>query len=201
MIEPSDVIHFDINKEDLKICIDNAKNIMSTIIDRKDLHSRDDLEQFNNLLMGEISEMTVLKWLHSKGKYAVSTVDKTAAQPDLGHDLQLRDVKGNYIHCSIKSSLSALQALDYIVSNFKLATKQSELREVNIQVYFWLVINPTGDNKSRTTVLSLRNLAIIGWFGVNDLKKFENYATENREAPTKPLKEARSMESLLSRLS
>ena len=45
------------------------------------------------------------------------------------------------------------------------------------------------------------NLAIIGWFGVNDLKKFENYATENREAPTKPLKEARSMESLLSRLS
>ena len=145
--------------------------------------------------------MTVLKWLHSKGKYAVSTVDKTAAQPDLGHDLQLRDVKGNYIHCSIKSSLSALQALDYIVSNFKLATKQSELREVNIQVYFWLVINPTGDNKSRTTVLSLRNLAIIGWFGVNDLKKFENYATENREAPTKPLKEARSMESLLSRLS
>ena len=151
--------------------------------------------------MGEISEMTVLKWLHSKGKYAVSTVDKTAAQPDLGHDLQLRDVKGNYIHCLIKSSLSALQALDYIVSNFKLATKQSELREVNIQVYFWLVINPTGDNKSRTTVLSLRNLAIIGWFGVNDLKKFENYATENREAPTKPLKEARSMESLLSRLS
>lgn len=201
MIEPSDVIHFDINKEDLKICIDNAKNIMSTIIDRKDLHSRDDLERFNNLLMGEISEMTVLKWLHSKGKNAVSTVDKTAAQPDLGHDLQLRDVKGNYIHCSIKSSLSALQALDYIVSNFKLATKQSELREVNIQVYFWLVINPTGDNKSRTTVLSLRNLAIIGWFGVNDLKKFENYATENREAPTKPLKEARSMESLLSRLS
>ena len=201
MIEPSDVIHFDINKEDLKICIDNAKNIMSTIIDRKDLHSRDDLERFNNLLMGEISEMTVLKWLHSKGKYAVSTVDKTAAQPDLGHDLQLRDVKGNYIHCSIKSSLSALQALDYIVSNFKLATKQSELREVNIQVYFWLVINPTGDNKSRTTVLSLRNLAIIGWFGVNDFKKFENYATENREAPTKPLKEARSMESLLSRLS
>lgn len=201
MIEPSDVIHFDINKEDLKICIDNAKNIMSTIIDRKDLHSRDDLERFNNLLMGEISEMTVLKWLHSKGKYAVSTVDKTAAQPDLGRDLQLRDVKGNYIHCSIKSSLSALQALDYIVSNFKLATKQSELREVNIQVYFWLVINPTGDNKSRTTVLSLRNLAIIGWFGVNDLKKFENYATENREAPTKPLKEARSMESLLSRLS
>ena len=54
MIEPSDVIHFDINKEDLKICIDNAKNIMSTIIDRKDLHSRDDLERFNNLLMGEI---------------------------------------------------------------------------------------------------------------------------------------------------
>jgi hypothetical protein len=201
MIEPSDVIHFDINKEDLKICIDNAKNIMSTIIDRKDLHSRDDLERFNNLLMGKISEMTVLKWLHSKGKYAVSTVDKTAAQPDLGHDLQLRDVKGNYIHCSIKSSLSALQALDYIVSNFKLATKQSELREVNIQVYFWLVINPTGDNKSRTTVLSLRNLAIIGWFGVNDLKKFENYATENRETPTKPLKEARSMESLLSLLS
>lgn len=201
MIKPSDVIHFEINKEDLKICIDNAKNIMSAIIDRKDLHSRDDLERFNNLLMGEISEMTVLKWLHSKGKYAVSTVDKTAAQPDLGHDLQLRDVKGNYIHCSIKSSLSALKDLDYIVSNFKLATKQSELREVNIQVYFWLVINPTGDNKSRTTVLSLRNLAIIGWFGVNDLKKFENYATENREAPTKPLKEARSMESLLSLLS
>lgn len=201
MINISDVVQFEINQTDLAICIENAKNTMTTIIDRRDLHSRDDLERFNNLLMGEISEMTVLKWLHSKGKYAVSAVDKTSKQPDLGHDLQLRDVSGNFIRCSIKSSLSALKDLNYIIDSFKLATKQSELREVNVQVYFWLDITPTGNNKSRTTVLSLRNSAIIGWFGMNDLNSFESYATEIREAPTRPLSDARSMESLLSFLS
>ena len=201
MIKVSDVIQFEISHEDLVICIENAKNIMSAVVDRKDLHSRDDLERFNNLLMGEISEMTVLKWLHSKGKYAVSAVDKTTAKPDLGHDLQLRKTDGSYIRCSIKSSLSALKDLNHIVSHFRLATKQSELREVNIQVYFWLVINPTGDNKSRTTVLSLRNSAMIGWFGLKDLNSFEHYPTEDREVPTRPLSEARSMESLLSFLS
>lgn len=132
----SDVIQFELSKEDLDVCIDNAKNIMTTIIDRRDLHSRDDLERFNNLLMGEISEMMVLRWLHSHGKYAVSAVNKNSREPDIGHDLQLRDKNGRPIRCSVKSSLSALKDLNYIINNFKLATKQSELREVNVQVYF-----------------------------------------------------------------
>ena len=201
MIDVADVIRFEISRTDLVTCVENAKNILSAITDRKDLHSRDDLERFNNLLMGEISEMIVLKWLHSNGKYAVSAVDKTSNQPDLGHDLQLRKSDGETIRCSIKSSLSALKDLKDIIKNFKLATKKSELREVNIQVYFWLTINPADGNKSRTTVLSLRNSAIIGWFGLNDLACFESYATENREVPTKPLSEARSMKSLLPLLS
>lgn len=197
----SDVIQFELSKEDLNVCIDNAKNIMTTIIDRRDLHSRDDLERFNNLLMGEISEMMVLRWLHSHGKYAVSAVNKNSREPDIGHDLQLRDKNGRPIRCSVKSSLSALKDLNYIINNFKLATKQSELREVNVQVYFWLVINPTNNGESRTTVMSLRNSAIIGWFGAKDLSSFSSYATENRQAPTKPLKEARCMANLLELLS
>ena len=201
MVNAENVIRFEISQADLATCIENAKNIMSAITDRHDLHSRDDLERFNNLLMGEISEMTVLKWLHSEGKYAESIVDKTSRKPDLGHDLRLRKTNGDFIRCSIKSSLSALKDLNYIIHNFKLATKQSELREVNVQVYFWLVINPPGNHQSRTTVLSLRNSAIIGWFGINDLSNFESYATENREGPTKTLREARSMESLLELLS
>lgn len=201
MIQISDVIQFEINQEDLMVCIENAKKIISAIVDRKDLHSRDNLERFNNLLMGEISEMMVLKWLRSKGKHAISVVDKTSSQPDLGHDLQLRNVNGDFIRCSVKSSLSALKDLNYIINNFKLATKQNELREVNIQVYFWLTINPTGTSENRTTVLSLRNSAIIGWFGSKDLESFESYATEKREAPTRPLRDARTMESLLPLLS
>ncbi|MFB6349937.1 hypothetical protein ACFBZI_12020 [Moraxella sp. ZJ142] len=200
-LEISDIVQFELTRDDLAICIENAKNIMATIIDRKDLHDRDDLERFNNLLMGEVSEMMVLRWFHSNGKYAVSAVDKKSGQADLGHDLQLRHKDGHYIYCSIKSSLSALKDLQYIVNNFKLATKRSELKEINIQVYFWLVIQPTSNAINRTTVLSLRNSAIIGWFGSKDLNSFESYATENREVPTKPLKEARSMESLLPFLS
>lgn len=192
MISVTDVVKFEISQKDLLTCIEYAKGIMSAVIDRPDLHNRDDLERFNNILMGEVSEMMVMRWLHSNGKYAVSAVDKTSKQPDLGHDLHLRAlIKGKEVPilCSIKSSLSALKDLDYIVNNFKLATKQSELREVNIQVYFWLVTTPNEFHPNRTTVLSLR--------GAKDLGSFERYATEYREVPTEPLCKSRSMESLL----
>ena len=54
--------------------------------------------------MGEIAEIAVIKWLKSRGKYAVSAVDKTSDKPDSGHDVIVKDIKGVERKCSVKSS-------------------------------------------------------------------------------------------------
>lgn len=151
--------------------------------------------------MGEVAEQMVIQWLVSNHKFVQSSVDKQSGTPDLGHDLYLRRGDNNEtITCSIKSSLSYSKGIAGILDNFKLATTPTELRDVNIQVYFWLNLNPP-QGSSRTTVTSFNNSGIIGWFGSNDLLEFDPYNHERRLAPTKPLREARTMQSLLSFLS
>ena len=74
-----------------------------------------------------------------------------------------------------------------------MATKASELRKVNIQVYYWLELN----GESRTTVPSNDNMAIIGWIGENDVEEFDTYNTEKRQVAKIKLRDVRSMQSLL----
>lgn len=147
--------------------------------------------------MGEIAESSVISWLKSKKKFVKSAVDKQADSPDLGHDLWLKASDGRKIKCSIKSSLSAKKSPKEILKQFTIATKQSEIREVNIQVYFWLDI----EGKNRITVPTTNHCAIICWCGPNDIKNFNHYNTEKRQAPSAKLREQRTMESLLQYLS
>jgi hypothetical protein len=198
MITEADIEKFEIDLPTLNSCINNAQGLLATMIDRANLHARDDLEKFFNLLMGEIAEHMVLGWLTKKGKFAVSAVNKTSGQPDAGHDLELLAIDGRKVRCSIKSSFSFAKQPSEIIKLFKLATTPSELREINIQVYFWIDPHkPAG--QPRTTLPSLTNCAMIGWFPKDDLEKqkFAAYNGEMRVAPIAGLEHARSMNSLL----
>lgn len=197
MISEKDVVYVKINKDDLNSCIDNAKHISLGIEDRKDLHGRDMLERFTNVLMGEVAELMVIKWLKDNGKFAQSAVDKVLNAPDKGHDVNVRTTDDREIFCSVKSSLSVKYNVQQIIKNFKLATKRNELADINIQVYFWLTINPTDKSSSRVTVPSIEQSALIGWFGKKDIDTFTTYKHENREAPESVLENARTMSSLL----
>ena len=100
----------------------------------------------------------------------------------------------------MKSSLSACKShIDEILKSFTIAAKKSEIRQVNIQVYYWLSLK--GDHEYRVTVPSNNNMAIIGWAGENDIEKFGNYSTEHRQVAEIKLEQIRSMESLLEFLS
>jgi hypothetical protein len=138
------------------------------------------LERFLNVLLGEVAERMVVAWLHGQGKYAVPASDKQGDGPDAGHDVFLRRGERT-LRCSVKSSLSAMQDLPRILSDFTLATKRGELRHVNIQVYFWLDLHAR--DGYRTTVPSLERAAIIGWAGLRDIQQFGRYETEARQAP------------------
>ena len=202
MIAEDDVIHIELIKRELDACIDTAKHISGHVVDRKDLHARDDLERFINVLMGEVAEQMVIKWLKEQGKFAESAVDKISNKPDMGHDIKVIRTNGNeLLLCSVKSSLSYKLDVQGILNICKIASKKSELRDINVQVYFWLTLNPK-DNGNRLTVPSLRQAAIIGWFGRNDLLKFAAYNhEEGREAPIETLNGGRTMSSLLTLLS
>lgn len=196
MVTVNDVIKVILDKTELNECIDNAKLVLRNLNDREDLHKRDDLERFNNILMGEIAEYMVIKWLRSHGKYVRPSVDKSLSVPDLGHDIELKGKGGKILRCSIKSSLSFQKGLGGIIEEFKLATTKKEIREVNIQVYFWLELKPQ-KGSSRKTVSSLTNSAIIGWFGEKDINNFGIYNHEEREVPNDTLSSARPMVTLL----
>ncbi|QSD34079.1 hypothetical protein H5A40_13375 [Pectobacterium brasiliense] len=196
MITEKDIVFISLDIHEFDECIMNAKSVCFHIKDRADLHERDLLERFNNILMGEVAEKMVIKWLNSNGKFASSSVDKLSKKPDHGHDILLKK-NDSHVYCSVKSSLSALKDIQYIIENFKLATKKNELTTVNIQVYFWLSINPKEFGAPRLTVPSLKQAAIIGWFGQNDIKNFTTYNRENRESPSVELKHSRPMISLL----
>lgn len=198
MLDVNSVVRVVLSKKELNQCIDNAKAVLQNIVDRGDLHNRDELERFNNILMGEVAEAMVLKWLHDNGKQAKSSVNKNSGTPDAGHDIEVvrNDENSSVAKCSVKSSLTFSKSIEGIINEFKLATTKSELRDINIQVYFWLELFPP-DEKSRITVSSLKNSAIIGWFTKNDLPMFNVYNHENRQVAVKKLSEARAMITLL----
>lgn len=192
-VTSSDIIKFKLKDSTIKSCIDTACKLVDTMIDRNDLHGRDYLEKFLNILMGELAEQLVISWIKNCGKYVESAVDKNSGRPDLGHDILLKSKDGRQIKASIKSSLSVHKQPKDIISEFTLATTKKEIREVNIQVYFWLNLY---DNP-RKVLPSTDNLAIIAWCGKKDLQNFSSYTTEKRESPTQKLKNLRTMKTLL----
>ncbi len=200
MITPSDTVAYKLSKEQMKECIGNASQLTDFITDRFDLHSRSYLEKFMNVLMGEISERMVIEWLHSQGKYAESAVDKHSEHPDLGHDIWIKNPQNKLCRCSVKSSVSGLkEEMGDILSTFSPAFKPEEIRDINIQVYFWLQLH----RAPRISVLSENNAAIIGWLSAGDVSGCGqiSYSTENRRKINLLLNQMRPLEELLSYLS
>ncbi|MGM0283769.1 MULTISPECIES: hypothetical protein [Enterococcus] len=177
--------------------LSNSEHILKNIKDRKNLHERDSLDRLINILIGEIAEYSVIKWLNKKDKYAKSAIVKDSGMPDSGYDIILKSKDNRNLKCSVKSSISAMKKPDDILTNFKIATTKDELTDVNIQVYFWYDLY----NQPRITVPTINNMGIISWCGKNDIDCFKSYKGEEREAPQKKLNEMRSMESLLEYLS
>ena len=196
MIEEKDIISFKFTNNQIKECIEIANNLTDSVVDRKDLHNRDYLERFLDILMGEIAEKLVISWLQQNKKFVKSAVDKTSGKPDLGHDIILRAKDGREIKGSIKSSLSVFKQPTDIINEFTLATTAREVRDVNIQVYFWLNTQAT----PRRNLPNTDNLAIIAWCGKKDIDRFDSYKKEERQAPQKKLKELRTMGELLNML-
>ena len=188
------VIKIALSDKELSICTENTQILCKTISDRSDLHLRGYMERYIDVVMGEVAEAAVIKWLRQNGKYAVSAVNKSSGKPDSGRDLILKDKQKREIECSVKSSLSVYKDnMNDILDTFTIATKASELRKVNIQVYYWLKLK--GEN--RVTVPSDKNMAIIGWIGENDVEEFGTYNTENRQVAKIKLRNIRTMKSLL----
>lgn len=196
MITIDDIVHVDISRDEFNECIESAKSVLQHLMDRANLHERDDLERFINILMGEVAESMVIAWLNEHKRFNRRDADKSAGVPDAGHDLVLRSTQNAEIRCSIKSSLAYKLNLESILNQSKLATTSSELREVNIQVYFWLSLNPPR-GQPRVTVPTIRQSVIIGWFGNHDINTFTTYNREQRQAPDTTLRNARPMGDLL----
>lgn len=176
-------------------CVGTAQILCRSMCDRQDLHERGMLERFHDVLMGEVAEQSVIKWLRSRDIEAESAVDKAGGQPDSGHDILVKGRRGEILKCSVKSSISAYYAdMDKILDTFSIATKASEICSINIQVYFWLNLRET----PRTAVPSERHMAIVGWLGSRDFsgRDFVRYARENREVADIRLRELRAMETL-----
>ncbi len=195
MLTVDKVIKEKMTDGELKECIKTAEFLCESIVDRKDLHKRDYLERYIDILMGEIAEQSVIKWFHERGKFAESAVDKKSRKPDLGHDIILKSRDNKTILCSVKSSLSVYKSdMQDILDTYTIATKESEVCQVNIQVYYWL----SPKSNPRSNVPNHENMAIIGWVANNDIQSFGTYATEGRESPDQiKLRQIRSMESLL----
>ena len=194
-LQISDVIIPTFTGEEIQAHIATAELLLKTMQDRADLHARGALERFINIAMGEVAEQAVIKWLQGQGKFAQSAVDKGSGRPDEGRDIVLRSNRGRDIECSVKSSLSAHLNVEQILTQFHLSAKRSEIRDINIQVYFWLKLS----SRPRITVPSERNMAIIGWLGRRDLEKVaeSHYATEARSVVEVKLNQMRPMSSLL----
>jgi hypothetical protein len=198
-VRAEDVVKIILPDETLRDSIQVVLKIVDVIVDRTDLHKRDYLERFMDCLMGEIAERIVLQWLADNKKNCKSAVDKSALNPDAGHDILLHNPRGEEIQASIKSSISGLKSTpDEILDTFTIATKQSEIREINIQVYFWLQLYST----PRVSVPSNQNAVIIAWATHQDLTEtsFTQYKGESRQAPVKKLREFRPMRDLLNEI-
>lgn len=198
-VTAEDVIYLTIPDNLMAHCIGTALHLTTRLTDRPDLHQRDFLERFLDILLGELAETMVLTWLLAMGKKAEPAGDKLHTG-DPGHDLWLTSRDGRPVTCSVKSSLSALKGLEDILTDFTLATRPDEVRDVNVQVYFWLdVFGRLSSDRSRATLPSLRYAAIVGWAARRDLEPadFVPYTTERRPAPTLRLCDVRPPAELL----
>jgi hypothetical protein len=196
MVTENDIVYVELNKEEFREAAEVALIIATSISDRPDLHPRDLLERFIDCLMGEVAERMVLRWLRQNGKYAKPAADKKAAERDPGHDILVKLVNNKIVRASIKSSLSALKDNPgQILSTFTLAVTPKEIREINIQVYFWLSLR----GSPRVTVPSIKQAAIMAWASDDDLRKtnFKEYRGEERLAPELKLKDLRPPSELL----
>jgi hypothetical protein len=196
MVTENDIVYVELDKEEFREAAEVALIIATSISDRPDLHPRDLLERFIDCLMGEVAERMVLRWLRQNGKYAKPAADKKAAERDPGHDILVKLVTKKIVRASIKSSLSALKDdPGQILSTFTLAVTPKEIREINIQVYFWLSLR----GSPRVTVPSIKQAAIMAWALDADLRKtnFKEYRGEERLAPELKLKDLRPPSELL----
>jgi hypothetical protein len=196
MVTENDIVYVELNREEFREAAEVALIIATSISDRPDLHPRDLLERFIDCLMGEVAERMVLRWLRQNGKYAKPAADKKAAERDPGHDILVKLVNNKIVRASIKSSLSALKDNPgQILSTFTLAVTPKEIREINIQVYFWLSLR----GSPRVTVPSIKQAAIMAWASDDDLRKtnFKEYRGEERLAPELKLKDLRPPSELL----
>ena len=199
MVTKNDIVYIELDKEEFREAAEVALSIATSISDRPDLHPRDLLERFIDCLMGEVAERMVLRWLHQNDKYAKPAADKKAAERDPGHDILVKLRTEKIVCASIKSSLSALKDdPEQILSTFTLAVTPKEIREINIQVYFWLSLR----GSPRVTVPSIKQAAIMAWAFDDDLRKtnFKEYRGEERLAPELKLKYLRPPRELLDRL-
>jgi len=196
MVNKNDLVYIELDKQEFREAAEVALIIATSISDRPDLHPRDLLERFIDCLMGEVAERIVLRWLHQNGKYAEPAADKKAAERDPGHDILLKLRTKKVVRASIKSSLSALKDdPGEILSTFTLAVTPNEIREINIQVYFWLSLW----RSPRVTVPSMKQAAIAAWAFEAELRKtnFKEYRGEERLAPERKLKDLRPPRELL----
>ena len=196
LLKPSDVIQPVLTDGELQECLSTAQVLLKNMRDRADLHARGTLERYIDIAMGEIAERSVIKWIQSQGKFAESAVDKTSGRPDDGHDIILHGRDGRSIKCSVKSSLSVhYSKVEDFLQRFHLSSKKSEIRGINIQVYYWLDLSST----PRVVTPSERNMAIIGWLGRKDLTGIGEgqYATESRPVVEVELSNMRPMRTLL----
>jgi hypothetical protein len=196
MVNKNDLVYIELDKQEFREAAEVALIIATSIPDRPDLHPRDLLERFIDCLMGEVAERMVLRWLHQNGKYAEPAADKKAAERDPGHDILLKLRTEEVVRASIKSSFSALKDdPGEILSTFTLAVTPNEIREINIQVYFWLSLW----RSPRVTVPSMKQAAIVAWALDADLRKtnFKEYRGEERLAPELKLKDLRPPSELL----
>ena len=76
------VIKIALSDKELSICTENTQILCKTISDRSDLHLRGYMERYIDVMMGEVAEAAVIKWLRQNGKYAVSAVNKSSGKPD-----------------------------------------------------------------------------------------------------------------------
>ena len=173
--------------------------LLPHVRDRADLHNRDPLEKYHNLLMGEVAELAVIAYLVGQGKHAVSAVDKGAAKPDAGHDILVRRRDGTAAKCSVKSSLSYRHGIGAIPGQFRPAFNRREPRDINIQVYFHYRL----DSEPRTTVAASAHAYIIGWASEKKLlaSEFAVYSGEKRGVADLKLADLSPMAELLPLLS
>lgn len=199
-VQPEDVIYIAelLKESDLIDAVKVASTIMQAISDRPDLHSRDPLERFIDLVLGEVAERAVYAWLRKNDKNT-ERVQKNYRGPDPGYDLIVKNPGREPITISVKSSVSVYKSeIPKILDTFTLAVTPAEAAkaDAHVQVYYWL--EPQA--QIRTSVPSLSKAIIVAWALKNDLVK-EDYTSytsrEQRRAPEKRLRELRPMQELL----